>query len=259
MITAGGAGKGIAMKGKIYKPNDDITLICGDARDYGSLELSARAGITDAPYKLTSGGKKPGHFQGGKMARYNNSGKPVVCDINWSEIMEVMDSYTAPQSDIFVMASAANENVFKAHAAAKAQGLRYHNNLQWDKGSPTRNRWGMRHLEDILYLYKGKAVRLNDCGLKQLIQVPRCRESNHPTAKPIDLMRILVRGVSQPGDLVVDPFFGGGSTAVACVLEGRKFTGFEIAPEHFEEACKRVNAAIRTKRIHDQLAVEVSA
>ncbi|MBL4837390.1 MAG: site-specific DNA-methyltransferase [Kordiimonadaceae bacterium] len=243
------------MIGTVYKPIQGITLVCGDVRNFDAVDIQAPAVITDPPYKLTQGGKRKGHFSGGKMANYDNNGRPVTCDITWTEVMRVVDTLAAKQSDIFVMASAANENVFKAHAAAKAQGLRYHNNFQWDKGTPTRNRWGMRHLEDILYLYKGKAVKLRNCGQKQLIDIPRCKESQHPTPKPVDLMRLLITLVTSPGDLVVDPFMGGGSCAVAAVLEGRDFMGFELEPEHFDEACERVQAAIIDMAFKQRVAV----
>ena len=59
---------------------------------------------------------------------------------------------------------------------------------------------------------------------------PRVR-SPHPTAKPVELMRWLVRTYSNPGDTVLDPFMGSGSTGVACVEEGREFIGVELDPK----------------------------
>lgn len=48
------------------------------------------------------------------------------------------------------------------------------------------------------------------------------RGQRHPTAKPVSLLRLLIRMYTNPGDLVADPFAGSGSTAVACALEGRR-------------------------------------
>lgn len=62
----------------------------------------------------------------------------------------------------------------------------------------------------------------------------------HPTQKPLELMRYMVRTYSNPGDLVLDPFMGSGTTAVACVLEKRNFIGFETNEAYFNLANKRL-------------------
>jgi DNA modification methylase len=54
----------------------------------------------------------------------------------------------------------------------------------------------------------------------------------HPTVKPTELMRWLVRLVTPPGGLCADPFVGSGSTPRACGLEGFPFIGWEIDPEY---------------------------
>ncbi len=62
----------------------------------------------------------------------------------------------------------------------------------------------------------------------------------HPTVKPIELMRWLVRLVTPPGGLVLDPFCGSGSTGAAAVLEGRRFIGVELSPEYVQIAAARI-------------------
>jgi DNA modification methylase len=69
---------------------------------------------------------------------------------------------------------------------------------------------------------------------------PRLRRNVHPTVKPIGVMRWLVRLVTPPGGLVLDPFAGSGSTGVAALLEGRSFLGLERAPEYADIACARL-------------------
>lgn len=58
----------------------------------------------------------------------------------------------------------------------------------------------------------------------------------HPTQKPVELLRYLVRTYTKPGDLVCDPFMGSGSTGVACLLEGRRFVGAELHRPFFDAA-----------------------
>lgn len=67
--------------------------------------------------------------------------------------------------------------------------------------------------------------------------------NHHPTVKPVALMRWLVRLVTQPGDLVLDPFTGSGTTGVACTLEGRRFIGVEREAEYAEIARRRIASA----------------
>jgi site-specific DNA-methyltransferase (adenine-specific) len=62
----------------------------------------------------------------------------------------------------------------------------------------------------------------------------------HPTVKPIALMRWLVRLVTPPGGLVLDPFCGSGSTGAAAALEGRHFLGIELSREYAEIAAARI-------------------
>lgn len=62
----------------------------------------------------------------------------------------------------------------------------------------------------------------------------------HPTQKPLELMRYMVRTYSNPGDIVLDPFMGSGTTAVACAMERRNFIGFEIDENYFNSANKRL-------------------
>ena len=73
--------------------------------------------------------------------------------------------------------------------------------------------------------------------------------STHPTVKPVDLMRWLVRLVTPPGGVVLDPFMGSGSTGVACVHEGFRFIGIEREPEYHAIAVKRLEAATRQGRL----------
>jgi len=64
--------------------------------------------------------------------------------------------------------------------------------------------------------------------------------NNHPTVKPITLMRYLVRLITPPGGTVLDPFCGSGTTGCAAVLEGFNFLGMDMTPEYAEIAKARI-------------------
>lgn len=76
--------------------------------------------------------------------------------------------------------------------------------------------------------------------------------NNHPTVKPTDLMAYLVRLVTPPGGLVLDPFMGSGSTGKACMREGFRFIGCELSAEYAAIADARIQHEI------DKMAPEVS-
>ncbi len=65
--------------------------------------------------------------------------------------------------------------------------------------------------------------------------------NHHPTVKPTDLMRWLVRLVTPPGGVVLDPFCGSGSTGKAAALEGMQFIGIDMDAEYLEIARRRTS------------------
>ena len=73
----------------------------------------------------------------------------------------------------------------------------------------------------------------------------------HPTVKPTELMRYLVRMVTPPGGTVLDPFTGSGSTGRAAMLEGTRFIGCELSPEYAEIALARIRYTLGPLFAHE--------
>jgi DNA modification methylase len=71
------------------------------------------------------------------------------------------------------------------------------------------------------------------------------REENrdHATQKPLKIMIWLIENYTSPGDTILDPFMGSGTTGVACIETGRDFIGIEIDPGYFAIAEKRIKDA----------------
>ena len=76
--------------------------------------------------------------------------------------------------------------------------------------------------------------------------------NNHPTVKPTDLMRYLVRMVTPKGGTVLDPFMGSGSTGKGAVLEGFKFVGIELDPDYMKIAEARIKFADPADEVFDE-------
>jgi hypothetical protein len=70
----------------------------------------------------------------------------------------------------------------------------------------------------------------------------------HPCQKPLDVILWLLAGISGEGQVVLDPFMGSGTTAVACIRAGRQFIGIEQDVAHFNTACQRIADAWRAER-----------
>ncbi len=71
----------------------------------------------------------------------------------------------------------------------------------------------------------------------------------HPTVKPIELMKYLVRLVTPPGGIVIDPFAGSGSTLIAAYHEGNNFIGIELSEEYCAIARQRIERETRQERL----------
>jgi DNA modification methylase len=73
-----------------------------------------------------------------------------------------------------------------------------------------------------------------------VLEVPRPKASSeHPTAKPVELLSRLIANSSIPGDVVLDPFLGSGSTLIACENLRRRSFGIEIDPAYVDVAVRR--------------------
>lgn len=70
----------------------------------------------------------------------------------------------------------------------------------------------------------------------------------HPTQKPLWLVKRCIECSSNPGDIILDPFMGSGTTAVAAVQTGRHYIGFEKDPGYYEKLTDRVKKATKVKR-----------
>jgi site-specific DNA-methyltransferase (adenine-specific) len=85
--------------------------------------------------------------------------------------------------------------------------------------------------------------RVNAGGLEQDPKfAPVQNKNDHPTLKPVNLMRWLVRLTTPPKETCLDLFMGAGSTGGACALEGRDFIGIEMNEKYFEIATARIEA-----------------
>lgn len=233
-------------------------LYCCDCRDVLPSISGVNLVCSDVPYKLTSGGSGT-QVMGGSFAQdaYNNDGDFVLCDIAFHEFMGPVFDACATDADAYFITNA--RNFRKCGNAAEDAGWKDHNIVVWDKGTSTRNRWYMNRLEFTNYVFKGRARALNNCGSVNLISTPNPRNKFHVTEKPVLLNKRYIENSSDPGDLVMDPFMGSGSTGVAALQLGRNFIGIEQVPEIFDIAARRIEAAAQGRHFDRPMAVKSKA
>jgi site-specific DNA-methyltransferase (adenine-specific) len=153
----------------------------------------------------------------------------------------------------------------------------------WDKKAPTgfqlAHKQPLRHIEDVCVFYQTPGGTYNPQGVarinahkvnrsvkrrqlegninakagseyvqeftnwpRQLLTIPR-DDTEHPTQKPVALMRYLIMTYSNEGDTVLDFCMGSGTTGVAAYGAGRKFIGVEKDPKFFTMASNRINGS----------------
>lgn len=99
---------------------------------------------------------------------------------------------------------------------------------------------------------------VQECGVRfNVWHVPgeKNNKTGHPAVFPVSLARDHVLSWSAPGDVVLDPFMGSGTTAVACIKTGRNYIGFEISSEYCDIAQKRIGAAVDELLANEEVVV----
>lgn len=221
----------------------DCRLILGDAIEImPNLVGVADCLVTDAPYLVSKGGfasnnQLEGGF-GGWMKEYGNGGDIVACDLDWSDWMGLAFSVLKPDRQAYFMSN--GRSLARAQIAAEAAGFELHTINVWDKKTALPNKYYQNITEFTLFMRKGKAFTINDPASKNLVSLFQRDETSHPTEKPVELMLQYISNSTKPGELVVDPFMGSGTTGVACARSGRKFIGIEQDPKWFDIACARI-------------------
>lgn len=103
---------------------------------------------------------------------------------------------------------------------------------QFKKSTPHKKDDGYRDPQSILIF--------NSCNTEK---------EGHPTQKPIDLFRYLIKTYSNEGDTVFDGYMGSGTTAIACIMEKRNFIGSEMNEKYFKAAEKRIKISLMQQKL----------
>ncbi|MEJ1992111.1 MAG: site-specific DNA-methyltransferase [Maritimibacter sp.] len=243
----------------------------------GSVDLI----FADPPYNLQLKGD---------LHRPDNS-KVDAVDDHWDQFdsFKVYDRFTRdwlaaarrllkPNGAIWVIGS--YHNVFRMGAELQNQGFWILNDVVWRKSNPMPNFRGKRltnahetliwasKSEDSKYTFNYEALKALNEGIQMRSDwvLPICtgherlKDENgdkaHPTQKPESLLHRVILGTTNPGDVVLDPFFGTGTTGAVAKMLGREFIGIEREESYRKVAEKRLSKIRKFDK--DALAVTTS-
>lgn len=173
----------------------------------------------------------PSAVKGGKMFDHN--------EIEFSEWLPDAYRVLKKGTHAYIMINA--RNLKDLQVECEKVGFEFQNLLVWHKtNTQTPNKYYMQNTEFILMLSKRPARNINNMGSKTVISIPNPKNKQHPTEKPVNLMKFLIENSTKENDIVLDPFMGSGSTAVAAKELNRKYIGTEIDGKYFKVYTKRL-------------------
>jgi len=122
---------------------------------------------------------------------------------------------------------------------------------------------GCEHLDNKFYAYGNQATAEMKKGNVEFSSdtntniAVRASKNNHPTVKPTELMKYLIRLVTPPNGTVLDPFMGSGSTGKAAMAEGFNFIGIDMTPEYVKIAESRIASEYEKNHIKKEPLVDL--
>jgi len=134
--------------------------------------------------------------------------------------------------------------------ALQAGGWSWRGIAPWDKTEAARPQkgWFRNQCEYIVWGSCGPMDEDGECHPGVFRQSVAAEGKEHIAGKPVGVMEGITK-ICPPGQIVLDPFMGSGTTGVACVNLGRQFVGIEIEPRYFDIACERISQAQKQQRL----------
>ena len=207
------------------------TVLQGDCVEVmrGLRSCSVDFVLTDPPYLA--------HYRSRDGRRVANDGDAAWLKPAFAEIFRVL------RRDSFCVSFYGWHQADKFIAAWREAGFRLAGHLTFTKRYPSTERFLRYHHENAYLLAKGNppqpAQRIPD-----VLEWKYTGNRLHPTQKPLCVLTPLIQCFSRPGDVVLDPFCGSGSTLLAAKLQGRDSMGIELDARYCVVAKDRLVAQV---------------
>ncbi len=175
----------------------------------------------------------------------DSSGRTLLNDDNPEGVLPVFDQVARVlKPDSYCISFYGWSAIAQFSQCWQAAGLRIVGHIVWPK--PYTSRAGhVRYAHEAAYvLAKGKPQR-PEKPLKDVQSWEYSGNRSHPTEKAVKVIAPLIKAYSKPGDLVLDPFAGSGTTAVAAALSGRDYLSIELEQKYCHLTEKRLAGVAR--------------
>ena len=204
--------------------------------------------ITDPPYGVDV------DVSGGMNRTQESKHKGSVDNDGYEEALEVFEACLREfnrvlKDDGLLYAFASWKTYPEFVTMLKESGYKIFNCLVWVKSDTTpftgyQGKYQYQH-EFCIFAGKDEARRLNETP-SDVMEYTEARfndvvgqETVHPTQKPVALIGDLVKQATDKGDIVLDPFMGSGTTAVAAIQNDRNYVGFELDEDNYRSVIER--------------------
>lgn len=208
----------------------------------GSVDLV----VADPPYELQQ--KSGAGAFGRKNRAYHQGIDHMQSGISNEMLDEMVRVCKHPNLYLFC----SKEQLPQLLNYAVSHSLKY-DLLTWHKTNPvpTCNNKYLSDTEYIVFMRKG-ANLYGSYHTKRKYYISKTNVEDkklygHPTCKPLEIIRNFVVNSTETGGVVLDPFIGSGTTAVAALMENRNYIGFELEEKYFLKSVERIQDEIRRR------------
>lgn len=235
-------------------------VMCGDSTSVADLDAlmgghEAQSMVTDPPYGVSYGDTVAWRRSMGKSQRpqadsdVHNDGDLDAAKL-WADCFPLWIAKLRKKGSAVYCWGAGGQQQIDMGMALRDAGCEIHGSVIWVKSSFSFSRADHKYQHEPCW-YGWRADGTHEwCGPNNETSVweyPKPSSSpDHPTQKPIELIRRCIRNVTSPGGLTVDPFLGSGTAVLAAHLEGRVCYGMELTPRYVDIVCKRYQLATGT-------------
>ena len=226
---------------KPYYDRDGITIFNADCRDVLPTLDRVDCVITDPPYQSLDANV----LAGTTTRLVPRNGKRLSADDDgWFSTLPPCEVRVVLQTCRALLRETGALYVF----ADVKSGLELfpgwtRNVIVWDKQTIGMG-YAWRRMHEWIAYEPMKAHKLRDLSLGDIIRCAGVEDKQHPTEKPVGVLKPLILNSTDPGDLILDPFMGSGTTLRAAKDLGRRAIGIELEEKWCEVAAKRLSQEV---------------
>ena len=220
------------LKDYLYYQDDAGEIYCGDCLEIMPLlaDKSIDLVLTDPPYFLPAA-----HYQTRKQFSRNFSDLGIL-EHFFRDFFNECQRIT--KKVVYCFCDGQSYPLFYYHLYPFCKSVRP---LIWDKKTSI-NGYSWRHQFEMIIFAEMPETKPVPTGDGDIIRYSAVRVNDriHPAEKPVELLSDLIKKSSDENDIIIDPFAGSFTTAVACKLLNRRFIGIEISEKYCEIAKNRL-------------------